>query len=63
MYNTSTSSHRSDHAVSRRRVSQGLAWSVPAIAGVAAVTVRTVTYRLPSGQTQTITRQGPFYIN
>lgn len=29
----------------------------------AAVSVRTVTYRLPSGQTQTITRQGPFYIN
>lgn len=36
MDNKSTSSHRSDHSVSRRRVSQGLAWSVPAIAGVAA---------------------------
>ena len=29
----------------------------------AAVSVRKVTYRLPSGQTQTITRQAPFYIN
>ncbi len=36
MASTPSSSHRSDHSVSRRRISQGLAWSVPAIAGVAA---------------------------